>query len=275
MTVTLIGSRAMRHWFPDAREPRGDWDWHSAGPATVAFFRSAGPDARHDVFTDERLGAWSWGSESGKPYAIATPDELYTLKISHAFWELNGPRSWDKHASDIVFLERKGARFLRPLYEIVLPIWKERYKRHATSLDQGKGVFFADAVNRKYDHDSVHESIAYGTRPLYESILRENSEVAVDNGKFWAMNLETQLKLVREEVYATALERILIPNEYKGSPSAAYHWALRRTATSLFKGEWALFLMLHLDELMKPDCAYMDRHISNMHMLRPIGVQNV
>lgn len=269
MTVTLIGSRAMKHWFPDAREPRGDWDWHSA--SAPPGFPQAGLSSsgeRYDVFVDERLADWPWGE-------YATPSELYTLKISHAFWEINGPRSWDKHASDIVFLSRKGVVFHRGLYDIVLPIWKERYRRNPTSLEQGKGVFFADAVTRKYDHDSVHESIAYGARPLYESILREGSEVAVDNAKFWAMDLETQLKLVREEVYATALERILIPNNYKGSPSAAYHWALRRTATSLFKGEWALFLMLHLDELMRPDCAYMGRRISNMHMLRPIGVQNV
>lgn len=259
MTVTLIGSRAMAMHCPDARTPSGDWDYHSDEPVRFRFLGE-----RWDVFVDPRLGAWSWR-------AIATLDELYTLKISHSFWEINGSDNWNKHAADIIFLERKGASFLRPLYDILLPIWKERYKRNPTNLNQSAARFFDDAVNRKYDHDSVHESIAYGERPLFESILREGSDVAVDNEKFWAMDHATQIRLVREEIYATALERKLIPHVYKGSPRAAYHWALRRTATSLFKGEWALFLMLNLDELMKPDCNYMARHLESTQKLRPIG----
>jgi hypothetical protein len=263
--ITLTGSQAMRLWFDDSRLPNGDWDYISDNPTAMLM---KGPGLRIDVMTDERFGAWNWGN-------VATPDELYTLKISHAFWEIHGPRNWDKHAADIVFLSRKGAKFLRPLYDIVLPIWKEKYKRNTVNLNQSAKDFFSDAVNRKYDHDSLHESIAYGDRPLYESVLREGSDVAVDNAKFWAMDHETQIKMVREEIYATALERILIPRNYKGSPTSAYVWALRRTATSLFKGEWALFLMLNLDELMRPDCDYMRRHINNKHKLRPIGDTHV
>lgn len=269
MTVTLIGSRAMAFHFPDYRVRSGDWDYHSERPVSECdpnWPHAAGE--RYDVFADPRLDAWPWSW-------VATPDELYTLKISHGFWEINGPRDWDKHAADIVFLERKGAQFIRPLYDILLPIWKERYRRNPTSLNQSKAGFFADAVVRKYDHDSVHESVAYGDRPLYESILREGESVAVDNGKFLAMDHATKIRLVREEVYATALERILIPADYRGSPWAAYHWALRRTVTSLFKGEWALFLLLNLDELMKPDCDYMRRHLENKDRLRPIGETHV
>jgi hypothetical protein len=260
MTVTLIGSQAMRIAFPDSREPK-DWDYHSPKPIRPELLLG-------DCFDDERLGAWPWG-------AIATPDELYTLKISHSFWEINGSREWNKHAADIVFLSRKGAQFLRPLYDIVLPIWKERYARKLTSLNQNKEAFFADAVDRKYDHDSIHRSIAYGERPLYESVLKEGSDVAVDNSKFWAMDFETQLKLVREEIYTTALERKLIPGNYQGSPGVAYNWALRRTATSLFKGEWALFLILNLDRLMRPDCNYLQRHLDNQHLLIQNGENNV
>lgn len=260
MTVTLIGSRAMALHFPDARKPGADWDYQSDKPA-----ERIRDGKRCDIFVDRRLGAWKhWGW-------LATPDELYTLKISHGFWEINGSRNWDKHAADIVFLSRKGATFLRPLYDILLPIWKERYRRHRTSLSQGKDSFFADAVKRIYDHDSIHESVAYGDRPLYESILKDGETVAVDNAKFEAMDHATKIRLAREEIYATALERILIPAEYRGSPGAAYYWALRRTATSLFKGEWALFLLLNLDELMRPDCDYKQRHLDNKHRLRPIG----
>ncbi|MGO2860624.1 MAG: DUF7275 domain-containing protein [Brevibacterium sp.] len=252
--LTLIGSRAMRHWFPDAREPKGDWDYHSPEPAAEMPEGMPPPlGVRFDIFEESRLGAWEWGP-------VATPSELYTMKISHSFWEINGPESWNKHAADIVFLERKGAVLIRELHDILRPIWKERYKRNPTNLEQNASMFFADAVDRKYDHDSLHASVAYFDSPLFERILRDGSDVAVDNAKFWAMDFETQIKLVREEIYATALERIVIPRDYKVSPRWAYHWAVRRTATSLFKGEWALFLMKNLDLLMKPDIDYVQRH---------------
>lgn len=258
MTTTLIGSRATYFWYTDARMPTGDWDYLSDEPEQKFYpFR---PSDRIDMFVDERLGLWNWGS-------MATPSELYTIKISHAFWEINGPANWNKHANDIIFLSRKQAKFIRPLYDTLLPIWKEKYAKHKTNLSQDKGDFFADAVKRKYDHDSVHRSVAYGDRPLYERILKDGETVAVDNSKFWAMDFETKLKLVREEIYTTALERILIPGNYRGSPGAAYYWALRRTATSLFKGDWALFLMLNLDRLRKPDGNYMKHHLNNEHKL--------
>lgn len=259
--LTLIGSRAMKHWYPDAREPH-DWDYQSGTKYHDPVYLSMLPEPR-DIFVDSRLGLWDWRS-------VADPNELYTLKISHSFWDING--TWNKHAGDIVFLQRKGCVFIRELYDILLPIWRERYARHKTSLKQNAGDFFNDAVDRKYEHDSLHESVAYYDRPLFESILKDGEDVAVDNRKFFnGLGYSDQLRCVREEIYATALERKLIPGNYQGSPRAAYWWALRRTATSLFKGEWALFLMLHLDELRQPDCDYMRRHLNNLDRLRPAG----
>lgn len=256
--LTLIGGRAVRHSFNYAwDDPKTDRDYHS--PVEFAGEHPIRED-RLDIFVDPHLGAWDWGP-------IATPDELYTMKISHSFWEINAPESWDRHASDIVFLERKGAVFIRELYDILLPIWKERYKRNPTNLEQNASMFFADAVDRKYDHDSLHASVAYFDSPLFERILRDGSDVAVDNAKFWAMDFDTKIKLVRELIYATALERIVIPRDYKVSPRWAYHWAVRRTATSLFKGEWALFLMKNLDLLMKPDIQHVQRHLDQADRL--------
>jgi hypothetical protein len=261
--LTLIGSTAAKHWFEDFRTPK-DTDYHSDQHLTwtekVTF--------DGDVFVDHRLGAWDWGKPAG-PLRVATPEELYTMKVSHAFWEINHDvYNWNKHMSDVIFFQRKDVKFIRELYDILLPIWKELHAPKRTSLSQNKENFFKDAVDRIYDHDSIHASIAYGDHPLYEDILVPGEEVAVDSSKFFNdMDYETQLKCVREEVYATALERILIPNEYKGSPGAAYAWALRRTITSLFKGEWALWAVLNYDTLARPDCDYRQRHLDNIDKL--------
>lgn len=247
--LTLIGSAATKHWFPDFRSPK-DTDYHSDKPVSVE---------GADVFVDPRLAEWEWG-------AIATPDELYTLKVSHAFWEIGD--TWDKHMADIVFFQRKNVRFIRELYDILKPIWKELHGRKITSLKQDARNFFNDAVPRVYEHDSIHASIAYGDHPLYEDILVPGEEVMVDSRRFFeGMDYDTQLKMVREEVYATALERILIPRNYEYSPRAAYAWALRRTITSLFKNEWALWVVLNYDTLAVPDCDYRQRHLDNSDKL--------
>lgn len=248
--LTLIGSSAARHWFEDFRAPR-DVDYHASKPLARLL------DA--DVFVDERLSQWGWGR-------VATPEELYTMKVSHAFWEIEN--SWNKHMADVVFFQRKAVTFNRELYDILKPIWKDIHGKKITNLKQNAKNFFKDAVPRIYDHDSIHHSIAYGDHPLYEDILVPGEEVMVDSSKFFnGMDYETQLKLVREEVYATALERILIPRNYQGSPSAAYAWALRRTITSLFKGEWALWTVLNYDRLAKPDCQFVQRHLDNKNKL--------
>lgn len=263
MTVTLIGSQAMKMHFPDAREPGPDWDWH--GPQLPDGF-PWDTSERHDVFIDERLGAWNW---SGGVYgwdSIATPDELYTMKISHGYWDING--TWDKHAADIVFLQRKGCKLIPELHDILKGIWSDRYRKNPISLDKTADEFFNDRVQKKYVHDTVHESVAYRDHPWYVDILKDGSEVLTDNAKFWALPLESQLELVREELYVIALERVLIPKDYKASAFGAYRWALRRTAISLFKGQWALFLLTHLDELGRPDVDYVERHHNNSRKLR-------
>lgn len=265
--LTLIGSSAAKYYYPDFREPK-DVDWHSAKESD----RKRVPEVtrsglRQDVFVDERLAQYKWG-------AIASPSQLYTMKVSHSFWEIGQPGSraasdnWRKHMSDVVFFQRKGVEFDRELYDILLPIWKDLHRKNPTNLKQMAGSFFKDGVNRKYDHDSIHASIAYNDHPLYEDILVPGEEVMVDSSKFFeGMDYETQLQLVREEVYATALERILIPKDYSGSPSQAYAWALQRTITSLFKGEWALWTVLNYDTLARPDCDYVQRHRDNADKL--------
>lgn len=256
--LTLIGSRAKVQYWPGIRTitANTDWDYHTA--AKVESYVKDTPEGRFDVFSDSRLAAWNWGG-------IATADELYTMAISHGYWDING--TWDKHAGDILYMQRHGARFIPELHDILKPIWRDRYPTHEISLDKSAKEFFTDHVHYVYVHDTVHESVAYRHQPWFVDILKDGSEVLVDNSKFWALSLEDKLQLVREELYVIALERILIPQNYEGSPLYAYRWALKRTAISLFKNEWAKFLLLHLDELAKPDVDYVERHKANAHKL--------
>lgn len=262
--ITKIGSRAMQAHFPDYRlRPDADFDLQVTTQSDYDAVLADDPAA--DVFYNPALAAWNWG-------IIATPEELYTMKVSHSFWEIGGDsRNWQKHMDDIVFMQRKGVEFNRDLYDILYPMHKAMHGKKRTSLAQNAMNFFGDGVKRKYDHDSIHNSVAHTPgKPLFEEILMPGEDVMVDSSKFWAMDRETQFKLVSEEIAATALERILIPSDYKGSPTAAWAWSVRRVVTSLFKGEWALFLVLNYDYFARPTYDYLGQHLNNKGLLVPL-----
>ena len=254
---TLIGSTAIKYHFPDfPREPQ-DVDYFSPK-------KLIGPDGGKKVETfwhEDLQGAFSG--------IIADPDELYTIKVSHAFWELkNG--TWSKHMMDVLFLQSKGAKLIPELYKILYKVWEDTHGKKKVNLEADPETFFNDKiVKRVYDHDSIHESVAYYDRPLFERILRDDSDVAVDKSKWDAMDHEDKLKMVREEIYATALERKLVPSDYTSSPGAAYNWTLRKTITSLTKGWFALFVVENFKDLTKADVDYVKRHKDNAHKLRP------
>jgi len=249
----VIGSTAIKHHFPEfAREPK-DYD----------AFSSWYPEGNGDIFWDERLRQHWWTN----PERVATPDELYTVKLSHSAWELpNG--SWNKHMSDLMFLKHKGATCIEPLYKLLYEIWEEKHGKKKMSLNQDASEFFDDAVRRKYDHDSIHYSVAYTPgKPLYESVMEDGASVKTSMKKVWALPFEDQVRLFREEIYATALERIVVPRNYVGSPGLAYHWALRRTITSLTKGKSSRFIAENYDIFHRPDMDYVAHHRKNSHFL--------
>lgn len=242
----LVGSQAARQHFPDFRRPN-DTDYFSDEKIEGA-----------EVFYDPRLELWEWGD-------VATPDELYTIKVSHAFWA----NRWPKHIQDIAWMQERGCKRIPELHVLLYGIWTDHYGKKKARLPKGAtaDTFFTSTVQRKYDHDSVHASIAYYDRPLFNEILVDGEQVAVSRAKFEQLDYIDKLRLAREEVYATALERIIIPADYRESPLRAYRWALEKTVTSFSKGWFPLFMVENIRYLLKPEIDYVSRHKANADKL--------
>lgn len=265
MAALIIGSTAIRHWFPDfPREPHDVDVWAPEYPTSIGVRM----DRAVDRFWDDRLAPIVDGRTK-----YATPDQLYTMKVSHAAWEhQNG--SWRKHMFDIVWLKTQGAVLDRDMYNILYPIWEDLYGKKRVNLNQESGMFFKDAVVRIYDHDSIHDTVAHYSRPMWMEVLKDGQDVAMDMEKVWALPRPEQVKLFREEIYATALERWLIPRDYRFSPSVAYLWALRKTITSLTKGDSARFMIENygtfrlMPTLTNGEAWYMARHETMKHLLK-------
>ncbi|QSM04684.1 hypothetical protein PROPHIGD54-2_84 [Mycobacterium phage prophiGD54-2] len=258
MTALVVGSTAAKHWYPDWREPKDTDAFHSGH-----FFQSAYGDKRGDIFWDDRLYGLI-----GEDSRIATPDELYTIKHSHAYWELKN-NSWSKHMADLLELQRRGAKLIPEWHDVLYKVWEDLHGKKQVDLTQESDEFFTDAVKRIYDHDSIHHSVAYTPgKPIYDECLKDGKSVQMDMAKVWALPHERIVQMFREEIYVTALERLVIPNNYKHSPGAAYQWALRRTITSLTKGKSAQFIVSHFDEFRRPDLDYVQWHKDNNRFLK-------
>lgn len=186
----------------------------------------------------------------------ATPDAIYTIKCSHLGWD--NPM-WCKHKADILWLKAKGCNLIPELYNVLTAFWKKELgNKEFLSLDKSKEGFFNDHVNYKFDHDFLHEMVAFPNQPVYNECLRDGNEVLIDKDKFFAMPFNKQVRMFREEISVIACERWLLNNYWKGEVSwfKSYKLSLKKTITNLTKN-WACdFIVQNLEEFIKPDFSY-------------------
>lgn len=250
----IIGSTAMARLIPNSRLPK-DLDVFARPNDPMLEWNNVADRFWHDKFSNTQLDVGGY----------ADLNQLYTIKVSHAYWELrNG--SWDKHMFDILTLQNAGAKLIPDLHKLLYSVWVETHGSKKMNLAQSAGMFFKDAVVRIYDHDSIHASVTRYKRPIYEDYLLPGEEVNMDMTKVWASDHSRIVELFREEVAATALERWLIPLNYKFSPGLAWKLALKKTITSLTRGKSAQFMVENFREFMKPmdtidNESYLARHL--------------
>ena len=182
----------------------------------------------------------------------ATADAIYTIKCSHAIYDIK----WPKTKLDILHLKWNGCKIIPELYKALKLHWKEVHgNKDFLSLNKTKEDFFTDNVTYVYDHDWLHELVAYPNKPMYSNCLKDGHEVLIDKDKFKAMPFEDQVRMFREEITVIAAERWLIPEKWRGKISwyQAYMLSLQKTVVSLTKGDYSYFLVDNLEHFIKPD----------------------
>ena len=259
MTLIFVGSEVANRYLPNNQHRAGDLDVWTDQPVKSHI---RGDGRRVDVFWHERLYDW-FGSDC----RAATLDELYTIKRAHAYWDVNG--RWMGHVADMLRLEDVGAKFIPELHDIMYEVNESVHGKKRVSLDADVSDFFDDAVPRTYVHDSIHAAVAHPNRPLYERFLKPGSTVDMDMYAVWLADPNMVLRMFREEIYVTALERWLIPDS-TFSPGRAYRLALKKTVTSLTKGSSAFFLVQHLRELLQCPDDYLTQFNNNHHLLEDL-----
>lgn len=194
----------------------------------------------------------------------ATPNSCYTIKCSHATWDIK----WEKTKLDILWLKSNGCKLLPDLYCRLVDYWKiEHGNKEFLSLNQDKKNFFNDHVTYMYDHDWLHELVAYPNVPIYKKALKDGQSVLLDKKKFDLLSYDEQIRMFREEITVIAIERWVVNPSVAGKISwyKAYKLALRKTITNLTKNWASEFLVQNLDLYVKPDFTFFN------HALNIIG----
>lgn len=113
-----FGSRLIKKYFPDFREPN-DIDWVTNDISEIR-------NNLEELFRNKK----EYYFIPCTPNREMTPDEIYTLKVSHAIYDIK----WEKTMSDIRFLQIKGCKiitsFLRELrkYWISVHVFNRKVK---------------------------------------------------------------------------------------------------------------------------------------------------
>lgn len=240
MRWLLIGSVAAKHWWPEFRAPK-DIDILTptkivGGDSQVCFVETSWHKAADLIF------------EANFDSTFLDADLLYTLKVSHAEWDIK----WDKTMSDIEFMRRKGCRLMMPVYRALIEVWREEHGRKRVNMAQPMSTFFNDAVKREYDHELLHELVAFYERPLHESLRPDHGTAWCDKSKFDALSDDDKDKVVLEETLATAIERGRLTSKSKQSEKMiAVSQATKKLITSMTTGWFALYLIINRSRLLQ------------------------
>ena len=231
--MVLIGSQAIKYWYPDfPREPK-DWDY--AVNNREALFVSSSKSIEY------HLNPHIYGVPQSPNFTVLSAEHLLTLKMSHIFWDIN----WSKHMFDIQFLLRKGNKLDFSLFHKLYEFWPSIHSTNKRSdLKMTADKFFDNAL-KTYDHDFLHTLL--NAVPTYTKVLKDGSEVEPDEEKFEALSHSDKLALVREEVYVMAFERIG-DRDYR----EAYGWMLKKFIISHAPIWEAIWIIENYIELHKP-----------------------
>lgn len=237
MKFLIYGSCALKHWFPESRTPNDvdiisiDHDW---------------------------IPAFNYLLEHNKHNQYVDPNFLYTIKVSHAAWDIH----WDKTLKDIAYLKNKGCVLDKTFFNLLYNDWCKIHKQKRVALSGTNQQFFKPHIKRKFAHDWLHEQLSFNDRPLHEKIRRDLSSPMCDKKMFDKLDFSVKIQVAVEEIRVIATERFLLNGE-KSLMRARYN-AIKLLITSMTKGWFNRFLIENIEILMQYEVETWKKQLKNI-----------
>lgn len=215
----IIGSTAIKHYFPDFPREPNDLDYVVADKSKFM--------SNSIIEYLENPVILKYQTEGH-----LTPELMTSLKVSHLLWETN----WEKHMFDLQFLLKKGFKWDLELVRELREYWhKTLPKVKRSQLEMTKEDFFTNNVNKdSNEHDHLHSMI--NSIPMYTRLLKDGAEVELDESKWEMLSFNDKCLVVWEEVLVMQIER------YKGlKPTVGYIKQLKSCIQKHFPPYISLF----------------------------------
>ena len=217
----LFGSQLIKKMFSDFREPK-DIDW-----------------VTNDVTKLKKsiIGKEEYYFIPNTPDREMTADEIYTLKVSHAIYDIN----WKKTMSDIRFLQMKGCKLIPDFLTQLRAYWETVHGlQKRTDFEVKPGQFFDDRVKRKLNHDDLHKML--NPVPTYLKMIVNDVNPSPERF-FNDLTDDERKEVLYEEAFVIAMERLgHLPTR------AAYNSAQQNLVTRLHPVWLADFIIEHWND---------------------------
>jgi hypothetical protein len=183
-------------------------------------------------------------------FIVANKQTLYLLKKSHVGFAIH----WQKNINDYHFLKNNfninniDGKYYEA-YNARLNEISERVKQNKINLNQTNSEFFNKSekiIKRIYEHDDIHKIVAYYDTPMYERVKQDKDKAYIPKNNFDNLSLDDKIKMAREECYAIALERKIIPiieNNGTFDEKKSFQYAIQRICTTLTSGFFKEFVI--------------------------------
>lgn len=289
LLMLLIGSRATAFHFTEHR-PQKDWDiicsyqefvvWLAANlhcvkrkrlrddnskviiidqQDTYFEFEFARPNHSADMLLQLETGV-TIDLPNGLHAVVASPEALFMTKKSH----VHLPIKWPKNIEDYHFLKNRigDTSYLEAYLKLRKTEMSKVFQERTINLNMKNEDFFMKSnksVKRYYEHDDLHAATCYYGEPLYDQLKIDKTKALIDRALFDKLSFQDKLRTVREECYAIALERRIIPAIEAGEAydsQGAFMYALERISTTLTKGWFREFAIENYPEIKVLDKDY-------------------
>jgi hypothetical protein len=253
MKNLLIGSRALEYWCLSFEvKPDSDWD-------IISEHKIVDDNKRIEHHTFDTVGNYdmqNYASEkfveiAGQRIYIVNPIGLSIIKRSHLWRDRNFDKHINQYHFHLIYYSFMYTAKDREILDKRTKLTMARYPQGNPNLMQSVDGFFDDAVTKKYNHDYLHELVAYNDEPLYKKMQKDSSLAWCNKDLWYTLNHEQKLQCIAEEAYVIAIERFLVPSNWYTPAKLAYFKAVNKICTTLCSGWFRDFAIDNYPEVLE------------------------
>ena len=238
----IYGSTALKHWIPSYLTETKDLDY-ICDDLTL---KSTRETEYYWTLAFEYL------RENNKDKTYVDLDLLYTIKVSHAAWDIK----WSKTIKHIELMQKHGAKLNKNFYNLLIKDWEMIHGKKKVNLKKNNEEFFDnDKITRKYPHDFLHEHFATKEVPMHNLIRPDLNSPMCSEELFLKLSEADKLLTAVEEVNVIAYERRLYIKS-SGRRYPLFHArlnALKQLITTMTKGWFNLYLIENTQKILYSD----------------------